>query len=91
MSEAIGEKPFFQKTKVLYVLAIVVLLVGTLLTLTLTGHVDVTSQQIFGFAEWIGGFLLGTHGLQRAAGYIAQAIGGHAAEPVVAKKEEEGE
>lgn len=69
------EKPFWQKNKVLYTLMVTVLVVGALLTLALTGRIEVTSEQILSFGEWVLTLLVGGHVAQRGAGYIAQAIG----------------
>lgn len=68
------EKPFWHKTKVLYTIMIMVVFVGTLLPLALLGKVSVSSEQIFGFAEWAFGVLIGTHGLQRGLGYIGTGL-----------------
>jgi len=74
------EKPFWQKTKVWYTVIILALVAGTLIPLALLGKVEVTSEQIFSFAEWVFGVVIGAHGLQRGLGYIGQGIGSRAAE-----------
>jgi len=75
MADVPEEKSFFKKTKVLYTLLIVVLVMGALIALALTGRVEVSSEQIIGFGEWALGLLIGGHSAQRGVGYIAQALG----------------
>lgn len=93
-----AQKPIWQSAKLIYVLVVVVLVVGALLTLAIMGHVQVASEQIFDFGKWLITMLVGGHSLQEIVRYGATAVierskqeTGGAAEPAVLPiAEEEG-
>ena len=84
-----SEKPFYQKNKVLYTLLVVVLVVGALVALAITGSLTVTSEQIISFGEYVLGFLIGGHSLQRGLGYLARGIAARNAPPDAIEPEPE--
>lgn len=74
MPENNGTKPLWKSTKLLYSLIVVVLVVGSLLALALTGTITVSADQVFDFGEWLITMLIGGHSLQEIARHGAEAI-----------------